>query len=131
MARRWKYGMKSVLISEGAGRTKVNLSTQAIGNDLIVCIFNEHGHLGAVAVADYCHEENRASTSVITRLGHKDDSVAYNAAYTLCKELKGPVCAIAGIHLDDITQEEIAQILQNCSKLVNRLGSQLSVDGHQ
>ncbi len=113
--------MKSVLISEGQGRTKVNLSTQLIGSDLIVCIFNECAHLGAVAVADYCHKENRASASVITRLGHRDDTVAHNAAYKLCKRFKEPVCAIAGIHLDDITDEEIAQIIRNCDKLVDRL----------
>jgi gallate decarboxylase subunit D len=112
--------MESVLLTEGSGRTKVCLSTQWIGKDLIVCLFNEHGHIGAVAVADYCHEENRASTSVITRLGHKDDSVANRAAHDLCKQLGAPVCAIVGIHLDKITSEEIAQISQNCDKLVKK-----------
>ncbi len=113
--------MKSLLISEGHGRTKVTLSTHLMGSDPIICIFNECAHLGAVAVADYCREENQASTSVITRLGHRDDSVARDAAYKLCKRLKEPVCVIAGIHLDDITDEEIAQIIQNCDKLVDRL----------
>jgi len=116
--------MKLSLLSEGKGRTKVNLSSQLIGSDLIVCIFNECAHLGAVAVADYCHQESRASTSVITRIGHRDDSVAYNAAHKLCKRLKKPVCAIAGIHLDDITDEEITQIIHNCDKLVDRLSQQ-------
>ncbi len=111
--------MKSVKLSEGTGRTKVNLSAQLIGKDLIVCIFNENGHLGAVALADYSHAENRASTSVITRLGHKDDSIACNAAHKLCKRLREPVCAIAGIHLDNITGEEIAQITQNCDRLAD------------
>jgi hypothetical protein len=112
--------MKSILLSEGAGRTKVTLSAQSIGKDLVVYFFNEHGHLGAVAVADYSHSEDRASTSVITRLGHKDDTVAYSAAYKLCKRFKAPVCAIAGIHLEHITSEEITQITENCDKLVDR-----------
>jgi hypothetical protein len=119
--------MNPVLSSEGSGRTKVSLSIQRIGKDIIVCIFNENGHLGAVAVADYCHAEDRVSTSVITRLGHKDDTVACNAAYKLCRRLKAPVCAIAGIHLDDITKEEIIQITQNCDRLVERIGEQLAV----
>lgn len=118
--------MKSVLLSEGAGRTKVSLSTHYIGKDLVVCLFNGQGHLGAVAVADYSTEEERASTSVITRLGHKDDVAAYNAAYQLCKSLKKPVCAIAGIHLDNITEEEIVQITTNCSMLVEKLASVVS-----
>jgi len=111
--------MKAVL-REGTGRTRVSLSAQRIGNDWIVCLFNGKGHIGAVAVADYQHEESRASTSVITRLGHKDDWVARPSAYRLCKHLKAPVCVIAGIHVDGITQEEIAQITRNCDRLVDR-----------
>ena len=114
--------MKRVLLSEGKGRTKVHLSSHWIGKDLIVCLFNQQGHIGAVAVADYSRKEGRASTSVITRLGHKDDSIAYEAAYKLCKRLKRPVCAIAGIHVDNIAEEEIAEITQNCSTLIRRFG---------
>ena len=116
--------MKPRALNAGRGRTKVSLSAQWIGNDLIVCLFNGQGHLGAVAVADFCHAENRASTSVITRLGHKDDAVACNAAHTLCRKFKKPVCAIAGIHLDNITDEEITEIKRNCDSLVERLGQQ-------
>jgi len=122
--------MRSVSLSEGANRTKVNLKTQLIGNDLVVYLFNDCAHMGAVALADYSRADNRASTSVITRLGHKDDFVAYTAAHKLCKSLKRPVCAIAGIHLDDITEEEIAQITRNCDKLVDWLvGSMQSAVG--
>jgi gallate decarboxylase subunit D len=110
--------MESALLTEGSGRTQVGLSTQRIGNDLIVCLFNARGHIGAVAVADYSLAEDRVSTSVITRLGHKDDSVACRAAHALCKQFREPVCAIVGIHLDNISSEEIMQIKQNCDKLV-------------
>jgi gallate decarboxylase subunit D len=112
--------MKSVRLSQGTGRTRVQLSTQLIGNDLIVCIFNKQGHIGAVAVADFDFGENRASTSVITRLGHKDDSVAYNAAYKLCSRLRKPICAIAGIHVDNIGKEEIDRIALNCDALLEK-----------
>jgi len=113
--------MKSVVLSEGNGRTRVSLSAQWIGKDLIVCLFNERGHIGAVAVADYSPADDRASTSIITRLGHKDDLVAYSAAHALCKQLREPVCAVAGIHVESITSEEIMQITQNCDKLVQEL----------
>lgn len=113
--------MKPVLLSEGTGRTKVSLTTNHIGKDLIVYLFNDQGHLGAVAVADYSEKERRTSTSVLTRLGHKDDAVAYSAASRLCRRLKQPVCVIAGIHLDDITEAEITEITGNCDKLVEKL----------
>jgi hypothetical protein len=117
--------MASISLSEGAGRTRVEISTHTIGSDLIVCIFNDEAHLGAVALADFNHQEKRASTSVMTRFGHKDDVVAYNAAYRLCKHLRMPVCAIAGIHLDDITEEEIAAIKHNCEILIEKLIQQI------
>jgi len=123
--------MNRVTLTEGNGRAKVSISSQLIGEDHIVCIFNEGGHLGAVAVADYSREENRVSTSVLTRLGHKDDVLARNAAYKLCKQLKKPVCAIAGIHLDNINSEEIAAVTQNCDKLVEKLCRHLSASSHQ
>ena len=119
--------MKQVSLSAGKGRTKISISAQWMGEDLIVFLFNKQKHLGAVAVAEYSHEENRASTSVITRLGHKDDSIAYVAASKLCKQLKKPVCAIAGIHLDSIEKEEIAQIAMNCDFLVEKIIQQLLV----
>ena len=119
--------MNTASLSKGTGRLKVEISAQWIGEDLVACISNKGGHLGAVAVADYSREENRASTSVITRLGHKDDAVACSAAYKLCRQLKRPVCVIAGIHLAHITGEEIAAIVRNCDELVDSLIQQLSV----
>ena len=124
--------MKSILIHEGEGRTRVSLNAHWIGEDVIVTIFNESAHIGAVAVSDYCTKEDRASTSVITRLGHKEDSIAASTAQTICKALKRPVCAIAGIHLNDITGDEIAQIIQNCGQLANACSCQLAINSsHQ
>lgn len=118
--------MNQILLSEGAGRTRVSLSTNAIGSDLIVYLFNDSAHLGAVAVAEYSREEDRTSTSVITRLGHKDDMIARNTAHKLSKMLKSPVCAIAGIHVDGITETEIGEILRNCEKLAEKLAAVVS-----
>jgi gallate decarboxylase subunit D len=114
--------MKTVALSEGTNRTRVHLMTRPTGNDLVVFITNDQAHVGAVAVAEYSVGDDRASTSVITRHGHKDDLIAYMAAHILCRRTKRPVCAIAGIHLDTITKEEIDRITQNCGMLVERLG---------
>jgi len=112
--------MKPVLSHEGAGRTKVTLSIDTMGSDLIVRLFNKGAHVGAVALSEYHPGGKRASTSVLTRHGHRDDSVACMAAYKICRRLKKPVCAIAGIHLDNITREEIEQIVRNCNTLIDR-----------
>jgi gallate decarboxylase subunit D len=107
-------------LSEGEGRTRISISSHLIGGDRIVFIYNELAHLGAVALAEYDPKHKRASTSVITRFGHKDDIVAQNAAHEICKHTKKPVCVIAGMHLDDITKSEIEQMVLNSTALVNR-----------
>jgi len=87
-------------------------------NDLAVTIYNENAHIGAVAVGEYDHEEKRSSVSVITRRGHKDDAIAQRAAYLISKSTKKPVCVIAGVHLDNITKEEIDKFLKNAETAV-------------
>ncbi len=99
-------------ITKGEGRTRISLSVQGFGGDLAVFIYNENAHVGAVAVGEYDHKRARASTSVITRLGHKDDVIAQKAAYLITKHTKRPSCVIAGVHLDNITGEEIEKLLE-------------------
>ena len=107
------------LFHKGVGRTRVGMSVNRIGEDMVVCFFNEAGHIGATAVAEYCEKENRISVSVITRHGHREDVLASDAARKICKAVQRPVCVIAGIHLDNITKEEIAEIMENCEKLIS------------
>ena len=102
----------------GEGRTRLALSVKSLGDDLVISIYNANAHIGAVAVGEYDHEAERASTSVITRRGHKDDAIALKAAYMVSRKTKKSSCVIAGVHLDDITDEEIQQFLANSDSLV-------------
>jgi hypothetical protein len=108
-------------LTKGEGRARVNVTVSSMGSDLVVRIYNENAHVGAVAVGDYDYEEESASVSVITRLGHKDDALAGEAAYLLSKSTRRPVCVIAGVHLDDITRAEIDRILANSKLAVNEI----------
>lgn len=110
--------MKDFTIVTGQGRTAITIQSSIFGNDLIIRIFNENAHIGAVAVGEFDELQQRASVSVHTRLGHKDDTIAQKAAYTIAKSLKKPVCVIAGIHIEDITAEEIGQVLSNAESAV-------------
>jgi len=102
----------------GQGRTRVVLTSVEMGDDLVVLIKNEMAHVGAIAVGEYDFEHGRASVSVITRLGHKDDAIAHEAAYEISRNLRKTVCVIAGVHLDNITAEEIREILSNAGSIV-------------
>jgi hypothetical protein len=100
-------------LTKGEGRARVSVTADSMGSDLVVRIYNQNAHIGAVAVGDYDSEHKRASVSVVTRLGHKDDALAGEAAYLLSKSIRRPVCVIAGVHLDNITREEVDKILAN------------------
>lgn len=105
-------------VARGKGRTRVNLQVNSMGSDLIVRIYNKNAHVGAVAIGEYDSDHKRASVSVVTRLGHKDDTVARKAAYEISKTIQKAVCVVAGIHLDDIAQEEIDQLVANADLLI-------------
>jgi len=108
-------------LTKGKGRARVNVTVNSMGNDLVVRIYNRDAHIGAVAVGDYDYEHERASVSVITRLGHKDDALAGEAAYLLSKSMRRPVCVIAGVHLDNITGAEIDEILANTKLAISEI----------
>jgi hypothetical protein len=108
-------------LTKGKGRTRVNVTADSMGSDLVVRIYNQNAHIGAVAIGDYDDEHERASVSVITRLGHKDDALAREAAYLLGKSIRRPVCVIAGVHLDNITREEIDEILANTKAAISEI----------
>lgn len=109
-------------------RTKVCLAARRFGQDLEVYLYNENIHLGAVAVSQFDHKTGRVSTSVITLMGHKDDAVAQRAAYLICKQTKRPVCVLAGIHVDNISQEEITEILNNADSLVEEFIRRVTIE---
>jgi FixJ family two-component response regulator len=113
--------MVELEFAEGEGRARVSVAVNSMGSDLVVRIYNQGAHVGAVAVGDYDYEHERASVSVITRLGHKDDSVAKEAAYLLSKSMRRPVCVIAGVHVENITGEEIDRILANSKTAISEV----------
>jgi len=117
--------MEEFRLTRSKGRVRTELLAYYLGSDLIVCLYNESAHLGAVAVADYDHKEQRASTSVITRLGHKDDEIARRQAHLIARRTEKPVCVICGVHLDNITKPEIDEFLGQADTLVEELLDQL------
>ncbi|MGD0918582.1 MAG: hypothetical protein ABSB22_19210 [Thermodesulfobacteriota bacterium] len=106
-------------ITKGKGRTRVSLSAHYMGSYPIIYIYNENAHIGAVALGEYDDKGKRASTSVMTRVGHKDDAVAQKVAHSISKSTRKAVCVIAGIHVDNVTEVEINRILENVSSLID------------
>jgi len=118
-------------INEGTGKTGLTLSARYMGNDIVVTIVNKNAHIGAVALAEYAFQEERTSVSVITRLGHKDDTIARKVAYSITKNSKRTSCVIAGIHIDKISESEMLEIEHNCNVLISHFIEFLTNEKHR
>lgn len=119
--------MGELELTFGEGRAEVKLMARYPGNEPVIYIHNHNAHVGAVALGEFDSKSQRVSVSVITKLGHKDDTIARAAAYRICKDIKRTVCVVAGVHLDNITQDEIEKILSNAINLVDEFLSKLSL----
>jgi hypothetical protein len=98
-----------------------------VGRDLLVAIWGgERPHIGAVAVAQprpslKDQRLKSATASVFCYPGHKDDVVAKEAAEKISSALNTNVTVTAGIHWDDIDEEGIKTVIENCRQLVNMI----------
>jgi len=88
-----------------SGRLSLELRAERIGKDLLVLLTGGEAHIGAVGVG--CPMGERATASVITLPGHRDDRMAQVAAERISAELGCGCTVVAGVHYDHITPEEI------------------------
>jgi hypothetical protein len=102
-------------------RTELVLEWSEIGNDLVVTLEGGRKHVGAVAVGHYDKKSGDASSSVITLPGHRDDEIALYGARRVSACTKTATVFIVGIHLDDITVDEITEIVDFSKQMINRL----------
>ena len=108
---------------------RIGIRMEAIGMGADYCLVITGGdrpHLGAVALstprpslAD--PEKISASTSVLTLVGHKEDEVARKIAYRFAARLSCHVVVACGVHLDNITRNELAMM----ERMLNELAEEL------
>jgi hypothetical protein len=95
------------------GRIKINIKVVEIGEDLCVIISGgDRAHIGCVTLSVPRPSLSDPSitsstTSVLNLIGHKDDEAARYVSHTLSSGLNKNVVVTCGIHVDNITQEEI------------------------
>lgn len=110
------------------GRIKINMKAILIGEeDLCVIISGgESPHIGCVTMSvprPSLSEPNiiSSTTSVLNLVGHKDDEAARYVSHELSSRLNKNVVVTCGIHLDNITQEEIKVTMELLNKLTEQL----------
>jgi ABC-type sugar transport system substrate-binding protein len=97
-----------------------------LGNDILVVLSGGSAHIGAVAMAQprpslADPRKVGATSSVYTYVGHKEDVIAKTMAEKLAKFLNRKVVVVAGIHWDNLRDEEIEMIVNMCHEITEDL----------
>ena len=114
-------------ISEKFKNHEINCKAINIGNDWNIIIYGgDIPHIGAVAVGipvTLPHDINKltSSSSLITVPGHKEDEIANKSAKLLAKQLNKRVVVSCGIHIKNITFDEINILNTIIDNLINQV----------
>ncbi|HEY3273394.1 MAG TPA: hypothetical protein VGJ92_06505 [Methanocella sp.] len=119
--------MKEVVLAKAIGRIEVRLNARRVGKDLVVIIDGGQGHIGAVAAGTNCG--GMAVSSVLTVPGHRDDRIAKDAAERISKKFGCNCAVVAGVHYDNITPQEIKDVLIISNSLMDELEGALRTEG--
>lgn len=117
--------MKDLTIERG--RIKINAKAFLVGEDLCVIISGgDSPHIGCVTLSvprPSLSDSNRnsATTSILNLIGHKDDEAAKYVSHTLSSKLNRNVVVTCGIHVDNITGEEINVTISLLNELTETL----------
>jgi gallate decarboxylase subunit D len=114
------------ILEEGEGRCRLHARLIPMGDHLLVTLSGGKAHIGAVSLAEPNSPGNHsvsksASVSTLTRTNHKEDVIARNTASNISSHLGIPVLVCCGIHLDEITVDEIEDINRNAMRLQEKI----------
>jgi hypothetical protein len=117
--------------SVGEDIYKVVAEVKIIGDDLMISVWGgTKPHIGSISVSvprpGLKDGTIMSSTSsVINLIGHKDEVIARKFSEQLAAKFNRNAIATAGVHIDDITENQINIIMQNitalCLDVINKL----------
>ena len=112
-------------ISERAGFS-LKAQTFSLGSDLCVVVTGGAAHLGSVSIATPRPSladpaVTSATVSTFCYPGHKDDKIGNLFAETLSARLVKKVTVLCGIHYDNATGAQIAEIVEKTNEMLQKL----------
>lgn len=108
-------------IKKDVGRTQLLLKGESVGKDMFFVISGGREHIGAAAMGIYDKESRRASSSVISAPGHREDEIALHGARKLSAVTQSTTVFMVGIHVDSITPDEIQAIVKASEAMIEEL----------
>jgi hypothetical protein len=105
-------------IKRKAGKIEIVLDAKKVGEDYLLTLTGGEEHVGAVAVGYFDERSQRASSSVITMPGHREEYLALQGARQVSRATKKTSVFVVGIHQDNISPEEIRDIVSAVGEMV-------------
>ncbi|MDI9395765.1 MAG: hypothetical protein QM426_10325 [Euryarchaeota archaeon] len=105
-------------ITKKVSRIEITLEAKNLGEDYLLTIIGGKEHAGAVAVGMFDEKSRRASSSVITLPGHREEQLALDSAKRVSKATGKVSVVVAGIHVDNISPEEIKEIVSTAEEML-------------
>ena len=101
-----------------------------MGKDYTLAVYGgDTPHVGSVVMAiarpSLTGEGVSATSSVLNGLGHKDEAVARVFAEAIAKQKLCTVVCSCGIHVDNITPEQIELVHNCCDRLLTRVRQEI------
>jgi hypothetical protein len=128
--------MTGVQAVAGEGRWRVEARAFCTAEGIIVLLTGgERPHVGAVVLSlprpsGAVPGRLSCTSTVLPLLGHKDDLLARPLAEELAVACGQPVVVVAGVHVDEASEEDIARLVENCraagAALIRKLEGLLS-----
>ncbi|HET8686913.1 MAG TPA: hypothetical protein VFM18_09650 [Methanosarcina sp.] len=105
-------------IKRKVGKIEIVLDAKKVGEDYLLTLTGGEEHVGAVAIGLFDERSQRASSSVITMPGHREDNLALNGARQVSRATGKTSVFVVGIHKDNISLEEIRDIVSAAEEMV-------------
>lgn len=122
-----------MLFEIGDGRYRVTIEVIELGKDLVVIFSGGDKHIGAVSLSLVRKSlrdpgQLSASNSLLTVPGHKEEDIAIPLAKKITSRTGRNCVLVAGIHLDNITNEELDTIWENCQEGAEKVINNMMAD---
>lgn len=94
-----------------------------LGNDFILCVQGgDQPHIGCTVLAVPRMSLTgdgtvSATSSVINLTGHKDEAICRRLAEHCCKKLNAVVVCTGGFHMDNLSGEQVAEVIKAVEEL--------------
>ena len=117
--------MELINIETNVEEHLISAKVLKVGNDILIIVTGGKSHIGAVGVTiptdSIVTGKLTAYTSTITLPSHKEDIIVKLIGERVSKETGKNVVVIAGIHFDNLSQDKIGKIVENCSELSDKI----------